>query len=354
MDAQIVIFYILGIFWVYIQTCCASSLDVDRSKRFLDNDQRTRNKRNATSTNTESIRSHSGGVEDPEWMKYDGSNSYMQRKAYKENPNKEPTICFNNNTQEIDGIRLKNVKFICPMEDQSDDMIHCCGGESAQRCCNKTEYDAAKKKDEKTDMDPEMDIVTGISIAAAFIVSIMFCMFLYCCCCQRRHEIHDGVKLMWVRRSFGKELNRLEQPAYQDHMTVVNSITGLRETSRQGSRQGSRKGSRQPSRQGSLRSNRSRQGSFKAGSRNPSAAPTPSISRRASNDHHDRTPLKQQKGTGERNHLGLDVPSNVVITVTTPSDEHGPTALLLKTAHHERCNTVHVHFDDVIMSSSPT
>ena len=41
------------------------------------------------------------------------------------------------------------------------------------------------------------------------------------------------------------------------------------------------------------------------------------------------------KGAGDRNHLGLDVSSNVVITVTTPSDEHGPTAPLLKTAHHE-------------------
>lgn len=36
-------------------------------------------------------------------------------------------------------------------------------------------------------------------------VAITLCMFLYCCCCQRRPEIHDGIKLMWVRRSFGKE-----------------------------------------------------------------------------------------------------------------------------------------------------
>ena len=75
-------------------------------------------------------------------------------------------------------------------------------------------------------------------------------------------------------------VNRLEQPAYQDHMTVVNSITGLRE-SRHGSRQGSRKGSRAPSRQGSLRSNR---GSIKH-HKNHSAAPSPSVSRRASHSN---------------------------------------------------------------------
>ncbi|XP_060564127.1 uncharacterized protein LOC132723425 isoform X1 [Ruditapes philippinarum] len=355
MDVKIVILYTVGLFWLYIQTCCASSLNVNRLRRFSDNDQRTRNKRNATLSYTEGTTADAGGgVEEPAWTKYYGFDSYKQRKPYQENPNKKPTICFNNKTKDSNGDRLP--QFICPMDDsQSEDLTYCCGQKTAQVCCNRTKYNEEKRKEkQKYNNDADIDLVTAIGISAGCVVSITFCMFLYCCCCQRRHEIHDGVKLMWVRRSFGKELNRLEQPAYQDHMTVVNSITGLRETSRQGSRQGSRHGSRQASRQGSIRSNRSRQGSFKGGSRNPSAAPTPSISRRASNDHHDRTPLKHQKGTGDRNHLGLDVPSNVVITVTTPSDEHGPTAPLLKTAHHERCNPVHVHFDDVIMTSSPS
>ena len=46
---------------------------------------------------------------------------------------------------------------------------------------------------------------TGISIAVGFVLSVSVCMGLYCCCCQRRPEIGDGIKLMWVRRSFGKE-----------------------------------------------------------------------------------------------------------------------------------------------------
>lgn len=44
---------------------------------------------------------------------------------------------------------------------------------------------------------------------------------------------------------------------------------------------------------------------------------------------------KHFTGVGDRNNLCLDVPGNVVITVTTPSDEQGPTAPLLKTAHHD-------------------
>lgn len=331
MDVQIVKLYVLGIFLLYMHSCCASSLTVSRFRRFLDNDQRTRNKRNATYTNKGNITTNSGGVVDnvtqaPDWMKYYGSENYMQRKAYKENPNKKPTICFNNKTQE-NGLLLNH--FICPMENDTDAQTYCCGEVSAQTCCSKTEYE---KKGDSEDLFTDIDIVTGISIATGFIVSIALCMFLYCCCCQRRHEIHDGVKLMWVRRSFGKELNRLEQPANQDHMTVVNSITGIRETSRQGSRQGSRHGSRQQSRQGSVRSNRSRQGSFKVASRNPSAVPTPSISRRASNGHYDHATEKHHTGIADRNSLGLDVHSNVVITVTTPSDDQGPTAPLLKTA----------------------
>lgn len=83
-------------------------------------------------------------------------------------------------------------------------------------------------------------------------------------------------------------MNRLEQPAYQDHMTIVNSITGIRESSsrqgsRHGSRQGSRSGSRGPSRQGSVRSNRSHHGSFKY--KNHSGGASPSTSRRASREH---------------------------------------------------------------------
>jgi hypothetical protein len=71
----------------------ASSLNVNRLRRFSDNDQRTRNKRNATLSYTEGTTADaSGGVEEPAWTKYYGFDSYKQRKAYQENPNKSK--CF--------------------------------------------------------------------------------------------------------------------------------------------------------------------------------------------------------------------------------------------------------------------
>lgn len=176
-------------------------------------------------------------------------------------------------------------------------------------------------KDKQEQIVHDMDIVTGISVAAAFVVSLTFCLFLYCCCCQSRPEIGNGFKLMWFRRSLGKEMNRLEQENTHEQVAVVNSVTGIRETPR--------RPSRNPSRQGSLKS---RQGSLK-GNKNPSTNPTPSISRRTSDAHaHGR---EHAAALGDRNHLTLDVPSSVLITVTTPSDEHGPTSPLLKTSQHE-------------------
>ncbi|WAR10689.1 hypothetical protein MAR_035765 [Mya arenaria] len=208
----------------------------------------------------------------------------MQRKLYTDNPEKAPTICFNNNTKHNKGVRLG--EYICPMSNQSDFMTFCCGPATGQRCCTEAVF-----SEDKGGAFDDGDLVTGLGIAAAFVVSLSFCMFLYCCCCQRRPELHNGIKLMWVRRSFGKEINRLEQPAYHDHMTVVNSITGLRE-----SRGPSRQGSRGPSRQGSVRS---------------------------------------MRAPDDKQYLGSELPkASVVITVTTPSDEHGPTAPLLKTVQH--------------------
>ncbi|KAL4216857.1 hypothetical protein ACF0H5_023321 [Mactra antiquata] len=306
---------ILGLLCLGLSCFChASSLNKEDVEQFNDNDQRTRHKRNASDNN------------------YITTPKDTSQRNVDTNNIKKETTCFNNVTIIDNGERLNN--FTCPRENQSSSMIYCCGEKHAQMCCDKNpDQGKSRSSDDKNKgngMAKDINIVTGISIAAGFVASVLICLFLYCCCCQRRHEIHDGVKLMWVRRSFGKELNRLEQPAYQDHMTVVNSITGLREERRNS------RSSRPPSRQGSLRSNaRSRPGSFNRGSRNPSAVPTPSISRRASHDvhHHD---TNHHKAHLDRHHLGVEGSSNVVITVTTPSDEHGPTAPLLKTAQHEK------------------
>ncbi|XP_052812615.1 uncharacterized protein LOC128240134 isoform X2 [Mya arenaria] len=340
MEFVSIIVIVLGLISISIDPTYSTSVNSNGIHQdFLDTDARTRNKRNATSYDVFDSSVNESDVivpktEIPEWKiklqnrKYYGSAQYMQRKLYTDNPEKAPTICFNNNTKHNKGVRLG--EYICPMSNQSDFMTFCCGPATGQRCCTEAVF-----SEDKGGAFDDGDLVTGLGIAAAFVVSLSFCMFLYCCCCQRRPELHNGIKLMWVRRSFGKEINRLEQPAYHDHMTVVNSITGLRE-----SRGPSRQGSRGPSRQGSVRSMRGRGGSVK--DKHQSATPTPSISRRPSNDlaHSHPGPSHHHSGhkqtsPDDKQYLGSELPkASVVITVTTPSDEHGPTAPLLKTVQH--------------------
>ena len=76
-----------------------SSLNINRVRRFSDNDQRTRNKRNATLSSTVSAATTttttSGAVkQEPAWAKYYGFESYKQRKAYQKNPNKSKCHCL--------------------------------------------------------------------------------------------------------------------------------------------------------------------------------------------------------------------------------------------------------------------
>ena len=49
-----------------------------------------------------------------------------------------PTICFNNVTKDINGTVLNH--FICPMFDQPDSHIYCCGSQHNQRCCTQEEH----------------------------------------------------------------------------------------------------------------------------------------------------------------------------------------------------------------------
>lgn len=56
---------------------------------------------------------------------------YRQREMYKEDPNEEPTICFNS-------VRPRNgifAYFICPEYGQEDHYVYCCGDDGEENCC---------------------------------------------------------------------------------------------------------------------------------------------------------------------------------------------------------------------------
>ena len=70
----------------------------------------------------------------------------------------DPTVCYNNNTRVENNTRVL-LYFICPMSQQDDNLVYCCGIDGEQSCCNKEVYDKELielKEKEKTSNDIDL------------------------------------------------------------------------------------------------------------------------------------------------------------------------------------------------------
>lgn len=112
-----------------------------------------------------------------------GLSSYTRRRLYHSHPNREPTICFNENN-------LKNGTygyFICPQEGEPDDHDSCCGDVDAQYCCPFLMTPGAIA-----------GIVIGVLVACGLIFLLVFC------CIKKRHKLSKMIK--------GSDRNRGSEP----------------------------------------------------------------------------------------------------------------------------------------------
>ncbi|CAH1790306.1 unnamed protein product [Owenia fusiformis] len=99
-----------------------------------------------------------------------GSHSYMMRRRYIDNPNKEPAICENNDiqTNQTTGATYTIGRFICPMRNQTDSMECCCGATGKQYCCDECGL--------------SVGAIVGISLGSTIGFVILLFLFLWCCC----------------------------------------------------------------------------------------------------------------------------------------------------------------------------
>ncbi|XP_033728858.1 uncharacterized protein LOC117317998 [Pecten maximus] len=133
---------------------------------------------------------------------------YKTTQRYKDDPEFKPTMCVNINKTDNDTI---DGHFLCPMANDTQEQTECCGETEKQLCC-KPEVHGGRKP-------PAYDETTMLfMLIPLFLIPIGLCLILYCCCCQRRPEIHTG-KLVWIRKSNKKEIylseggiNPTEQP----------------------------------------------------------------------------------------------------------------------------------------------
>ncbi|KAL3854842.1 hypothetical protein ACJMK2_014081 [Sinanodonta woodiana] len=121
--------------------------------------------------------------------------------------------------------------FLCN-KGQSLDIVHL----SDNACCPGMITTA--KTTSTVQSEPEVDILTAVSISVTCAVVVTVCLTLYCCCCQRkqRNSHPSRVKMMWMRRSLGKQLdsnNRLDGT----HHTLLVSNNGNSLKEDQGSKE---------------------------------------------------------------------------------------------------------------------
>ncbi|XP_052237739.1 uncharacterized protein LOC127849056 [Dreissena polymorpha] len=150
METTIMLLKLLGLLSLTIDTRSCSFLDWngDVHNTFNDGPSARRQRRNVTMADdaltSENVTQYANvsttSVPKPQWWhdlysdKYYGSKQYLERKLFTDNPDKEPTICFNNNTLHNKGVTLG--RFVCPMANQSDTFVHCCGKSKEQQCCS--------------------------------------------------------------------------------------------------------------------------------------------------------------------------------------------------------------------------
>ncbi|XP_069107506.1 uncharacterized protein [Argopecten irradians] len=124
---------------------------------------------------------------------------YKTTQRFKDNPKFQPTICANLNktgNETIDG------HFLCPMTDDAEENTKCCGDKDKQFCCKPKVAGGGKT-------NTQDETVLLFLMIPLFVIPIGLCLVLYCCCCQRRPEIHTG-KLVWIRKSNKKEISLSE------------------------------------------------------------------------------------------------------------------------------------------------